>query len=88
MSRVSNETIAKRHGKTWADRLFNDFRDHPEYRGPKFDWHLSMDSFARLCSVSLFTNFKKAPRNIRELECVSRKHFTKRWKTLLANGVV
>jgi hypothetical protein len=52
-------TLARRYGQALAERMFRDFRDRPEWRGPKFTWSSFPGMVQRLAKVSVFTIYRR-----------------------------
>lgn len=48
---------AKEVGASYADSLYRDFKDHPEYRGVNFSWEVFPNLCGRMANSSLFTFF-------------------------------
>jgi hypothetical protein len=44
-------------GSTYADTMFHEFVEHPEYQGPNFTWDNFPNLAARMATVSVFMYF-------------------------------
>lgn len=52
-------TLARRYGIALAERMFRDFRDHPEWRGVKFTWSGFPEMVRSLAEASAFTIYRR-----------------------------
>jgi hypothetical protein len=80
---MTNLQRAKNVGVSWAKSLFNDFVNHPEYKGTNFTW----DNFATFASgiaeTSCYMSFSPKVKNLGELEKVCKKSCYKECKMLI-----
>jgi hypothetical protein len=58
-------------GSTYADTMFHEFVEHPEYRGPNFTWDNFPNLAARMATVSAFQYFPETEKLSQEDEAVA-----------------
>ena len=62
--RPTNKKRAYKYGVDYANQQFQDFNDHPEYRGKNFTWKNFPNSVAKMASASVFVIFRHKPKNL------------------------
>ena len=65
---MTNIQKAKNIGKSWGKGFFNDFYNHPEYRGPNFKWENFLDMTKKHSRVNCFLYFPYNTKNMKNIE--------------------
>lgn len=80
--RKRNKEIAIDIGIAWAEDLFKDFSENPEYRGPHFTWKCFPEIAANLAEANCFMSFSYKTRNFEALKSLCREAAYKKAKEL------
>lgn len=81
--RKTNIQKSKEIGETWAVSMFNDFVNHPEYRGVNFTWENFPTLASGLAECSCFMNFPYRVKNLPKLKEECRKSCKNKAKELV-----
>jgi len=73
------------HGIDWAEMLFRDFTEHPEWRGSKFSWKKFPDMAGGLARVNAALAFHSRPTVEQQDKCGQAAH--NRAMELIANEI-
>lgn len=65
---MNNKKIAKVCGINWGKNMFNDFINHPEYKGKNFSWNIFPEMASKYASINFDINIYPKPKNMKELK--------------------
>lgn len=82
---MNNGEKAKLIGIKYADSLFHQFLENPEYRGVNFTWPNFPNMASQLAAASCFSSFHHNVRNLKSLEEICRKSCKERCEYLVNN---
>ena len=73
---MNNHEKAVELGRNFANTMFKDMLN-VNFQGQSFDWDNFPSMFSETCAATLFTTYRKNPKNIEELERVAKESFMK-----------
>ncbi len=73
---------ARLYGISYAETMYKDFTEHPEYRGLGFNWLLTENAASGLAAASFYGSFNKVPKKLEELKIIVKEAASARWREL------
>lgn len=77
---------ARIYALSYAETLYKEFSEHPEYRGSGFDWQRAVESVSGLAAAGFYMGFAKIPKKLEELKVIVRDVASTRWHELCRTG--
>ena len=77
-----NKKIAQEFGINYTKEMF-EFMKHLENQGSNFKWETFGECLTRIACASLFTSFTSTPKNLIQLEEITKSAVLTEWEILL-----